>query len=51
MTHEEFLEKKPEIQAALEKAIFDTLSAMPLEDIKKLDWFTYNKPIPTVVVE
>ena len=51
MSYQQFVEEKPKLIAALEKAFFETLSNMTIDEIKQLDWFTYDKPIPTVVDE
>jgi len=40
MTYSYYLKEKSNIQAALEKVIYDALSNMSIEELKQIDWFT-----------
>ena len=40
MDYETFLKQKDALTKALEEAMMAVLETMPIEDIKKLDWFS-----------
>jgi len=49
MSYTQFLDAKSGMIEALEKAMLEALSNMTIDELKQIDWFTYDKPIPMVV--